>query len=107
MPKHKLQSDHTSAARARAGKKARSKPGDLKAVAAIVWTALETAQDLLESQDTNQQLRACHAVFQGSAAYAKVLEVGELERRIQALEEKAKLEPKAPTITPQLGQATA
>ena len=72
--------------KARQARKRKSKPGDLKAVAAIVWDALETARDLLSSSDSTEQLRACHAVFQGASAYAKVYEVGELEARLEALE---------------------
>lgn len=71
---------------ARMGRKKRSKPGDLKAAGAKVWRALETAEALLESEDSAERLKACHAVFQGAAAYARVYEVGELEARLEALE---------------------
>ncbi len=71
---------------ARTARKRKSKPKDLKAVAAIVWDALETARALLENEDPQMQLKACHGVFQGAAAYAKVYEVGELEARLEALE---------------------
>jgi phage terminase large subunit-like protein len=74
------------ALKARQAKKRKSKPKDLKAVAAIVWDALETARALLENEDPQMQLKACHGVFQGATAYAKVYEVGELEARLEALE---------------------
>jgi len=71
---------------ARTTRKKKRKPGDLKALAGKVWSALETAEEVLSSDDTAERLRACHALFQGATAYAKVLEVGELEARLEALE---------------------
>jgi hypothetical protein len=42
---------------------------------------------LLDAEDPDQCLRAVHAVSQASGQYIKLLEVGELEARIQALEQ--------------------
>jgi hypothetical protein len=56
-------------------------------VLSIVWDALKTAQKILESEDPVMQLKACHGVFQGGMAYAKLYESGELEARLLALEQ--------------------
>ena len=71
--------------KARQAKK-RRKLVTLPDVALYVLKALETAHELLEDSDTQTKLKACHAVFQGVTAYAKVYEVGELEARLLALE---------------------
>ena len=76
---------------ARLGKRAKNKPGDLSQLAEVVWDALETARGILESSNTAEQLKACHAVFQGASAYAKVVQVGELEARLEVLEQAAGL----------------
>ena len=58
---------------------------------------LRTAEDLLESATAldedaegeghaGLQLRAIHAISQASGQYAKLLEIGQLEARIAALE---------------------
>ena len=77
---------------ARLARRRKRKPGDMKALQAKVWTALEAASDLLESESLDERLRACHAVFQGATAYAKVLQVGELEARLNEVEAAVKAE---------------
>lgn len=76
------------AAKARMGKKAkrRSQPGTVEAARALLWQALERAAELLQEDDPYLSLKAVHAVSQGASAYAKIVEVGELEARIEALE---------------------
>ena len=74
------------ALKARLGKKRRAKKGTLEDVGRKVYAALERCEMLLEDMDPTIQLKAAHGVFQGASAYAKVLEVGELEARLQALE---------------------
>jgi hypothetical protein len=63
-----------------------SKPPSVQDAALIVWEALRTAQEILKEEDPVMQLKACHAVFQGAQAYSKLYEVGEIEARLQALE---------------------
>ena len=74
--------------KARQAKKAkrRGKPGSLSDAQAVLWQALRKAGELLEHEDPHLSLKAVHAVSQCAANYAKVLEVGELEARLQALE---------------------
>lgn len=74
--------------KARQARKRRRKPGDVKAVLGKVWSALETAESDLGSQIPEIRLKAAHAVFQGATAYTKLLELGEHESRLRAVEEK-------------------
>jgi hypothetical protein len=48
--------------------------------------ALKTAAKLLDDQDPEIRLRACHAVFQGFSSYIKGVEAVQVEQRITALE---------------------
>jgi hypothetical protein len=74
--------------KARLAKKRRRKPGDLDQLKAVLWGALCEAETVLrETSDEERVLRACHTISQASAAYLKLLETGELERRIQAMEQ--------------------
>ena len=66
-------------------KKRRSKPGTLEDARALLWRALTRAGELLEEEDPLLSLKAIHAVSQGAAAYARIVEVGELEARKAAL----------------------
>ncbi len=68
----------------------KKKLATVRDVALMVQSALETAQALLGDLDKEIQLRACHAVFQGAAAYSKIHEIGELEKRLELLEEAMK-----------------
>ena len=81
--------------KARMAKKRKRKPGTLLDLQKLLWKALRTAEDLLDGATTlaeegegheGVQLRAIHAISQASGQYAKLLEVGELEARIAALE---------------------
>jgi len=77
-------------------RKRRGKPGSIEDARALLWRALERAGELLEAEtvkedgstapDNHTALRAIHAISQGAAAYARIVEVGELEARIAALE---------------------
>lgn len=49
--------------------------------------ALKTAAKLLDDDNPDIRLRACHAVFQGFSSYIKGVEAVEVEQRITALEE--------------------
>ncbi|WP_019586897.1 hypothetical protein [Deinococcus apachensis] len=67
-------------------RKRRMKSGTLEDARALLWRALTRAGDLLEEEDAALSLKAIHAISQGAAAYARIVEVGELEARIAALE---------------------
>jgi len=55
----------------------------------MLWGALLEAQDVLQqAPEDNPELRlkACHCLSQTAGQYAKLLEVGEIEGRLVALE---------------------
>jgi hypothetical protein len=73
--------------KARLGRKLRGKPGNLGEVQMILWHCLKRAQGILElTDDEEPALRAIHAISQVAGQYVKLLEVGEFEARIAALE---------------------
>lgn len=76
-------------------RKRRGKSGSIEDARALLWKALQRAGELLEAEimedgvsrpDNHTALRAIHAISQGAAAYARIVEVGELEARLAALE---------------------
>jgi hypothetical protein len=72
---------------ARLERKRRRKVGDLKALQRKLWGAICEADDLVVAAGSAElRLKAIHALVQAGMAYAKVLEIGELEARLQALE---------------------
>jgi len=72
----------TKARRARAEQKRER----LQHILEHVSMALDRSNELLAHEDPNTALRAANAIFQGAVAYARVYEVGELESRLEALE---------------------
>ncbi|MFC4456087.1 hypothetical protein [Deinococcus sonorensis] len=70
-------------------RKRQAQPGTLEDARALLWKALQRAGDILDSDDDTLSLKAIHAVSQGAAAYARIVEVGELEARLTALEAQA------------------
>ena len=66
--------------------KRREAPGTLEDARALLWKALQRAAELLSTEDPHLSLKAVHAVSQCAGSYAKVIEVGELEARLAALE---------------------
>ena len=85
----------------------RGQPGTLEDARALLWRALTRAGDLLEEEDPLLSLKAIHAVSQGAAAYARIVEVGELEARIAALEAAGGEGEDAPTGGPRLSRGAA
>jgi hypothetical protein len=72
----------------RLAQKARAKPGDLADVQALLWAALDKAQGVMEAsaQKDDMVLRAANCIGQLAMSYAKLLEIGETEARLQAVE---------------------
>lgn len=95
--------------KARQAKKARrkGKPGSLEDARALLWRALERAGELLGEDDPAFALKAVHAISQGAMAYARIVEVGELEARIAALEVVGGEGEDTPTGGPRLGRGAA
>lgn len=77
--------------RARLKKKSARKPGDLRGIQRKLWAAILHAEETMEAaaQADNHELtlKAIHALSQCAGQYAKLLEIGELEARMQALEQ--------------------
>ncbi len=76
---------------ARLAKKSARKPGDIKALQRKLWGAILHAEEVLEGasrdQDRELTLKAVHALSQCCGQYSKLLEVGEFEARLGALEQ--------------------
>jgi hypothetical protein len=73
--------------KARTAKKRARKPGNLAALQRLLWRALLTAEEILDgTSEEEMQLRAIHAISQASGQYLKLIETGELEARVTALE---------------------
>jgi hypothetical protein len=76
---------------ARHAKRKVRKPGNLQQLQAKLWRALCEAEAVLDtSEDPELTLKAVHAISQCAGQYAKLLEIGELEARVQALEQQMK-----------------
>ena len=72
----------------------RGRPGKLPDLTRILWQALLEAESVLQStRGDNPELclKAVHAVSQCAGQYAKLLEIGEFEARLAALEQKGAL----------------
>ena len=71
----------------------RPKPGTVKQLTAVLWRAithLETHLDTTttaDEVDTAELCKLTHALSQSAATYLKAVEVGELEARLEALEQ--------------------
>lgn len=69
--------------------------GTVEDARGLLWQALTQVQSFLVNQSEeepltlNDSLRVLHALSQGASAYARIVEVGELEARLTALEEGA------------------
>ena len=80
--------------RARQAKKRarRPKPGTVKQLTAVLWSAITKLEEHLsetteaEMVDTAELCKLTHALSQSASTYLKALEVGELEARVEALE---------------------
>lgn len=62
-------------------------PVDMTRVTNALNKALDTAEALLDDEDKLLRLKAIHALSQTSATLMKVLEIGEQEARLAAVEE--------------------
>ncbi len=75
---------------ARLAKRKRRSSGSLNGATLRLWRAIEAAEAcLMDSAELGDQagvLRAVHATTQAASAYARLLEVGELEGRLSELE---------------------
>lgn len=71
----------------RIANRAKHLPVDLTRITNALNKALSTAEELLDDPDKTLRLKAIHALGQTSTALMRVLEVGEQEARLAAVEE--------------------
>ena len=70
----------------------RPKPGTVKQLTSVLWSAITKLEEHLiltadaEQVDTAELCRLSHALSQSASTYLKALEVGEFEARLEALE---------------------
>ncbi|MEM8598471.1 MAG: hypothetical protein AAGF99_00995 [Bacteroidota bacterium] len=64
--------------------------GSLDDALLVQWQAITTAKEVLlgSAADDATALRAVHAITQATTAYAKLLEVGELEAEVATLKDR-------------------
>ena len=86
---------------ARLAKRNRRAQGDLTEARKRLWRAIEMADacmmDAAAGDDRSGVLKAVHATTQAVSAYARVVEVGELESRLESLEAALAARPKTPS----------
>jgi hypothetical protein len=77
----------------RIGRKRRRKPGDLAALTRVLWQALLEAEAILLAEDSEPEmrLRAANTLSQASLSYLRLIETGEYEARLRAIEEQLHL----------------
>ena len=78
--------------KARQARKRRPKPGTVKQLTSVLWSAITKLEEHLtltadaEEVDTGELCKLTHALSQSASTYLKAVEVGELEARVEALE---------------------
>lgn len=78
---------HANSLQSRMSKKRRQRAGDFTLLKRKLWVALLHAEDVLdEAIEPDLRLKAMHALSQCAGQYAKLLQIGELEARLAALE---------------------
>lgn len=87
---------------ARQGKKAKAKPGSLDDLTATLWKAIQRLDGHLEKltegdseTDTTELCKLTHALSQSASVYCRIIETGELEARLEALEQAQVIKDKA------------
>ena len=81
-----------------AKRKKRLKPGDIKDITTVLWSAIvkleQHLSDVAEKDDldTAELCKLTHALSQSASTYIKALEVGEYEARLSELEKAYELE---------------
>lgn len=83
------------------------KAGTLDDARLTLWRAIKAAEAIMyrEGQDEDRILKCVHALNQAASGYAKLLEVGELEARIEEVE--AAMKARAASPRPHYTGATA
>ena len=89
---------------ARIAKRRKREGGDLTKMRRTLWRAVEAAEasllDAAAAEDAAAVLKAVHAITQASGAFARLVEVGELEARLAELESALAARADGPAIRP-------
>jgi hypothetical protein len=86
---------------ARQTKKAKGKPGNLTDLTETLWKAIQRLDSHLEElthnkeADTTELCKLTHALSQSASVYCRIIETGELEARLEALEQAQLIKDKA------------
>jgi hypothetical protein len=68
----------------------RKKPGDLKQLQAILWEGMEALEKFckaaVDAKDSQELRSIMHCLTQSAGVYTRLVEVGQLEERVAALE---------------------
>ena len=77
-----------------ARKRKRAKAGTIAQLKTKLWAAIDKLSEALETDDPKvaDLTKLAHALSQSAASYLRVVEVGELEARVDALETAQKRE---------------
>lgn len=79
--------DNTLGSHVNARPKMPRKPGDLAGLKRRLWWAITHCEYILATADTDEKiLRTVHALCQTSLAYAKLIELSDMRRRLERLE---------------------
>ncbi|KQR27261.1 hypothetical protein [Deinococcus sp. Leaf326] len=62
-------------------------PIDLERITNVLNKALDRAEEMLDDEDKAYRLKAIHSITQAASSLMRVLEVGEQEARLAAVEE--------------------
>jgi hypothetical protein len=75
-------------------RKRHPKPGDLTQLRSVLWATIVEIETLLDVRPASPELilRAAHALAQLGGVYTRLTESAELEQRIKALEEQARVQ---------------
>jgi hypothetical protein len=73
--------------KARLAQRRRRKPGDLPKLMRALWETIRDIEEALETAETSEETcRAAHSMAACANAYAKLIQIGEFEGRLTALE---------------------
>jgi hypothetical protein len=74
-------------ARIASKRKRRARNGSLATAQRVLWNAILRVEEALETASGTEMVVKCtHALSQSLASYGKLIEIGELEARLKALE---------------------
>lgn len=73
----------------RLARRAKRGSGDVRQLQAKLWKCIGEAELVMLGGDSTEKLKAAHCLSQVAMTFLKTIEIGELESRLEALEERA------------------